>query len=362
MSIQTILDYENFQDMMISVTIFFLFILFSKLFAKYVFVVLLKLTRKAPSKLFTHIGLAFKKPLRWLFIVVGIYLSVKYFPLVDHTNSLYLNIIRSSVIVLISWGLFNLAGVSSLLILKMNEKFKIDIDEIIIPLLSKALRLTIVAITVAVIADEFGYNVNGFVAGLGLGGLAFALAAKDVLANLFGGVVIITEKPFTIGDWILTPSVEGTVEDITFRSTKIRTFAQAVVTVPNATLANEPITNWSKMGKRRVTFNLRVTHNTPKIKLQKVVNQIDHLLKNDADIHPETIFVTFDEYQADGLDIYLYFFTKTTDWGQYLKIKERINFEILDILEKEDVSFALPSRRLYVEAGSEGDQFATQKS
>ena len=90
------------------------------------------------------------------------------------------------------------------------------------------------------IAEEFNYNVIGFVGGLGLFGLAFALTAKDTISNFFGGVIIITEKPFTIGDWILTPSVEGTVETITFRSTKIRTFAQGLVTVPNAKLAREP--------------------------------------------------------------------------------------------------------------------------
>lgn len=361
-ALEYIVQFENLKNIVISVTIFLLFILFSKFFAKYVFVVFLKITRKAPSQLFTQVGLAFEKPFRWLFIIVGIYVSVKYFPFIDRTNPLFLHLIRSSVILLIGWGLFNLVGASSLLILKVNDKFNINIDEIIIPFLSKALRLIIVAISIAVIADEFGYNVNGFVAGLGLGGLAFALAAKDVLANLFGGVIIITEKPFTIGDWILTPSVEGTVEDITFRSTKVRTFAQAVVTVPNATLADQPITNWSQMGKRRITFTLRVTHDTPKEKLENVVKRINHLLENDPDIHQETIFVTFDEYKADGLDIYLYFFTKTTVWGEYLKIKEKINFAILDILEEEGVSFALPSRRLYVDAESDDDLFVKQQS
>ncbi|MFP3359363.1 mechanosensitive ion channel family protein, partial [Planococcus sp. SIMBA_143] len=130
----------------------------------------------------------------------------------------------------------------------INHKYNVKIDHILIPFFSKALRLIIVAIGISVIAQEFEYDINGFVAGLGIGGLAFALAAKDALANLFGGIIIITEKPFTIGDWIKTPSVEGTIEDISFRSTKVRTFAQALVTVPNATLSNEAITNWSKMG------------------------------------------------------------------------------------------------------------------
>ena len=126
----------------------------------------------------------------------------------------------------------------------------------VIPLLSKALRFVIIAIAITVILQEFDYEVSGFVAGLGLGGLAISLAAKEALANMLGGIVIITEKPFVIGDWIFTPSIEGTVVEITFRSTKVRTFADALVTMPNDTLVNEPITNWSRMEKRRHTFNL----------------------------------------------------------------------------------------------------------
>src|SRR5699024_3369647 len=108
---------------------------------------------------------------------------------------------------------------------------------------------------------------------------AISLAAKDALANLFGGVVIVTEKPFTINDWIMTPSVEGTVEDISFRSTKVRTFEQALVIVPNATLANEAITNWSEMGKRRIYFNLRITYNTPTETIEIVENQMKPSLR-----------------------------------------------------------------------------------
>ncbi|MEK3889175.1 mechanosensitive ion channel family protein [Bacillus sp. FSL K6-3431] len=246
--------------------------------------------------MFTYIWLAFEKPMQWLFIIIGIYISVEYFPLFENTNSFYLNMISSSIIFLIGWGLFNLSGSSSLLFTKINEKYNIEIDDILVPFLSKALRFIIIAISLSMIAQDFDYDVSGLIAGLGLGGLAFALAAKDALANLFGGVVIITEKPFTIGDWIMTPSVVGSVEDINFLSTKVRTFAQALVTVPNATLANESITNWSKMGKRRIKFNLRVAHDTSKNTLENIATQIDELFKNHPGVHQEKIFVTFDEY------------------------------------------------------------------
>jgi MscS family membrane protein len=161
--------------------------------------------------------------------------------------------------------------------------------------------------------------------------------------------VIITEKPFTIGDWIKTPSVEGVVEDITFRSTKIRTFAQAVVTVPNATLSNEPIINWAKMGKRQIAFHLNLNYNTPKEKLETVVARIKKMLTEHEEIHNETILVNFDGFYESSLNIYLYFFTNTTVFADYLDVKENINFEIMDILEEEGVEFAFPTRTLIVE-------------
>ncbi|WP_110928567.1 mechanosensitive ion channel family protein [Bacillus massiliglaciei] len=341
---------ESLKDLGISIGIFVLFLVFRKIFTKYVFALLLKFSRKSPTDFFTHIFLSFKKPIQFLFIIIGIYAAARYFPYFDHKNELFLRLVRASIIFVISWGLYNLSSSSSLLFAKLNEKYNFKIDEILIPFFSRALRVVIVAISFSIIAQEFEYDVNGFVAGLGLGGLAFALAAKDAIGNLFGGIIIITEKPFTIGDWIKTASVEGTVEDISFRSTRVRTFDQALVTVPNATLASESITNWSQMRKRQVSFKLRVEYDTPKDRLENVVRQIEYLLKNYQGVDQETILVRFDEYQDYGYGIMVYFFTETTVWSEYLKIKEAVNFEILDILKNEEVEIALPGRKLYFEA------------
>lgn len=184
----------------------------------------------------------------------------------------------------------------------------------------------------------------------GLGGLAFALAAQDSLSNLFGGMVIIVDKPFTVGDWISTPSVEGIVEDITFRSTKVRTFAQAIVTVPNSKLANEPITNWAAMGKRQITFHLKVAYSTPRAKLEKCVERIKTTLIEHPDVHKQTIFVVFDRYNDSSLDIFLYFFTITTVWQEFLMVKQDINFKIMRILEEEGVSMGLPTTNVHLES------------
>ncbi len=231
--------------------------------------------------------------------------------------------------------------------MKISDKINVEIDQILIPFLSKAVRFIIIAISISVIAQEFNYEVGGFVAGLGLGG-----AAQEVIKNLFGGVVIITEKPFSLGEWIQTPSVEGIVEDINFRSTIVRTFADSLITIPNSTLSNEPITNWSDMGKRQVFFTLGVEYNTSKEQLELVIQKIRDYLENNEEIHPETIFVRFSEYNDSSLDILLYFFTNTILWGEYLAVREEVNFKIMEILEEADVSVAFPSRSLYFDRES----------
>ncbi|WP_077302996.1 mechanosensitive ion channel family protein [Virgibacillus pantothenticus] len=351
--------YQKIIYVSLSIFIFIAFFLSRKLVTRYLFALLLKVSNHTWNGFFVQLRASFERSIQGLFVILGVYLAVVVFPYFQHTNTFFLQVIRSAIIFMVGWGLFHLASSSSLLFAKLNERFRFNIDSILIPFLSKAVRVVIVAISFSIIAQEFGYDVNGFVAGLGIGGLAFALAAKDALANFFGGIIIITEKPFTIGDWILTPSVEGTVEDISFRSTKIRTFAQALVTVPNATLANESITNWSKMTKRQITFNLRLTYDTPRDRIERVVSQIKQKLQANNAIHQDTIFVHFDQYQENGLDIFLYFFTNTTDWGAYLQIREEVNLMILEILETEQVTIALPTQKLFV--ANEADSFAQQK-
>src|SRR5699024_4660162 len=264
-------------------------------------------------------------------------------------NILFSRIIQSSVVVIITWGLFNFVGSTPLFFTRLSKHTDVKVDEIVIPFITKGLRLVIIAIAISIIAQIFTYPIGGFIAGLGLGGLAFALAAQDALANLFGGFVIITERPFSIDDWIETPSVEGTVEDITFRSTKIRTFAQGIVTVPNSTLANEAITNWSEMGMRRVYSTFVVTYETPIDHVKRAIEKINHYLREHGEVHSDTVYVVFDEFHENGIEIMVYFFTKTTDWGKYVDIKEVVYFQIIDILLSENVAIAIPSRRLYQE-------------
>ncbi|MFD2639511.1 mechanosensitive ion channel family protein [Piscibacillus salipiscarius] len=343
---------EQWIDIGFAIGILLLFHLLRKIFTKYVFYFIRRFFNRDKTELIKQILDAYEKPIRWLFVIIGLYIAVDFFPYLSNENGIFLNIIQASLIVLIAWGLYNLCSTSSLLFMKLNDGVGLEVDQILIPFLSKALRIIIITITISLVLSKFGFDVNGFVAGLGIGGLAFALAAQEVIKNFFGGVVIITEKPFTLGDWIRTPTVEGIVEDINFRSTIIRTFAEALVTVPNSTLSNEAITNWSKMGKRQITFNLGVEYSTPKEKLEIVVERINDMLNNHDEIHKETIFVKFDKYNDSSLDIFLYFFTISTQWEKFLNVKQDINFRIMEILEEEGVSVAFPSRTIYMDNGN----------
>ncbi|WP_251027975.1 MULTISPECIES: mechanosensitive ion channel domain-containing protein [unclassified Bacillus (in: firmicutes)] len=198
------IDYDMLKNLGISIGILLLFILFRNIFTKYVFQLILKLSRKTPTDFFTQICLGFERPLGWLFIILGLYVAMDYSPFIEQHNALLLKFLRSMVIVLITWGFFNLSSPTSGILISVNQKINNKIDLILIPFISRAIRVIMIAISISVIGQEFDYDVNGLVACLGLGGLAFALAAKEAVGNLIGGIVIVTEKTFSIGDWILT--------------------------------------------------------------------------------------------------------------------------------------------------------------
>ena len=333
------------RDVITAVMIFVLFLLARGIFTRFIFNTILKLCNRTKTDIDTKILMAFQSPLKALILVIGFYLSLLALPLADRYYLLLYPVYRSMFVFFVAWGLYNLTGSDTFR--EFSEKYYVD--RILIDFFNKILRVLVIVLAVVMIVQTWGFNVEGFLAGLGLGGLAFALAAKDTVSNIFGGIMIIMDKPFSVGDWIETPGVEGTVEEMTFRSTKVRTFAHALATIPNSIIANQALTNWTRMGKRRITFHLGVTYTTPIEKMKKCVAEIRTMLENHPDINRETIFVRFDKFSESSLDIFLYFFTNTTNWAEYLKVKEDINFKIMEILEQEGVFVAFPSRSIYLE-------------
>lgn len=338
----------------VALLIFVAFLLFRQLFTRWIFKLLLRFAAQSKVGFFHNVLSSFEKPLKLFFIFLGLFLALNYLSVMAPYRPVLGQLFRSLIFILIGWGFYHLTDASSVLFNRLGQRLDLNLDKIMLPFLSKVSRVVIILLVLIIVLEEWDYEVSGFIAGLGLGGLAVSLAAQDTLKNFLAGLVIITEKPFTLGDWIETAEIEGVVEDISFRSTQVRTFAHSLVTVPNSVLANQAITNWTRMGKRRITFHLGVPYGTPRYKLQKCVERIRQYLENHPYLDQETLFVHFDRFGEKSMEIFLYFFTKTTNWAEWLAIKEEINYKIMEIFEEEKVDIAIPSQTIYLENKGEG--------
>jgi MscS family membrane protein len=342
--------YLDFLDLhinryLLAVGIFLFFQFFRVVFRK----VILKIVQKTANKNDDAIFETVQKPIDIFFIVIGLKLAKEVLNLTDKFDRFLEHIIQSAFIIIIFWAFLEILSHLAANIHKIQNSFGDKISVSVANFIVKTIRLFLLIFAVIMVLQEWGYNVSGFLASLGLVGMAFALAAKDTAANLFGSLVIFIDKPFDIGDWIKTPEVEGTIKTIGIRSTKVRTFAQALVTVPNATLANSAILNWSRMGKRRIKMNIGITYDTKVEVVQKIVSDIKDMLQNHPDIHQDTIHIYFTNFGASSLDIFCYFFTKTTNWGAFMRVQEDTNFRIMKIVEQNGSSFAYPTQTIYLE-------------
>jgi len=337
------------QDIAIATSIFFFFLFLRTLFCKTVLISLRAFVSRTKTTLDDKILNALEEPLKFSFVLLGFYMAKQWLN-VEAIGGFLDRLVQSLASVLIFWVLYRLISefktIFSSFSSRFGNKMSSDIENFIV----KTLRTIVIALGLMTFLQAWGINVSAFIASLGLGGLAFALAAKDTAANLFGSLVLFTDRPFKIGDWIQTPEAEGVVEDIGIRSTKIRTFAQALITVPNAVIANAAITNWTRMGKRRIRMSLGLTYGTSTKQMETILSQIRTYLKNNEEIHPETIMIYFDEFGTSSLNIFCYFFTKTTVWNDYLAVRESVNLELMRIVENSGAAFAFPTQTLHVES------------
>jgi MscS family membrane protein len=282
------------------------------------------------------------KPLDFLFIIFGIHIS----SMVLNIDDKVIIFTKSMMIVAFFWFLFDLVKSFEENILHLFSK---KVSREIGLFLIKATKVFIITLSIVAILQNLGINVGAFIASLGLGGLAFALAARDTAANLFGGFAILTDNMFKIGDWIKVGSAEGIVEDIGMRTTKIRAFDKRLIVVPNATIANSAVDNFSRRDRRRITMRVGLVYSTTPETMNKILKEIREMLQNHPMIHKEPLFVYFDEFDDSSLSIFFYLFTKTADWQKYLQIREDINLKIMDIVAKNGSDFAFPTQSIYFE-------------
>lgn len=216
-------------------------------------------------------------------------------------------------------------------------------------MMDRVFRVIVWSLGILMVIQFLGYSVTAIVASLGIGGAAIAFASQDTIANVFGSMKVLIDRPFTLGDWIKSSdgSIEGVVEDIGFLSTRIRTFADTQITVPNNKIANLAIENFNRMTKRRIYTNIGLTYETTTRQIQRIGPRMKQYLMAHAEIDDELIFVNFTSFNTSSLDIMVYFFTKTTAWGDWLRIREEIYLEFMRIIESEGAQIAVPARQLH---------------
>ena len=334
-----------------AVSLFVLIWLSKIIIRRTIFDFLGKFVVKTSTKVDDKILEAVKRPMEFLIVVVGAYFALDILSLGDPIVFIADDAVMSLFYVAMFWMLFNSLEPLSYIIVGYTKVFGKGLSDDIANFIINIFKFLIFAIAFMTILQEWGYNISGFLASLGLIGMALALAARDTVSNLFGSVVIFVDKPFEVGDWIKTNDVEGTVESIGMRSTKVRTFAHALVSVPNGQLAHSSILNWTKMGKRRVKFNIGLTYNTDEKQMKNIVSQIKDMLNNHDDIHKESIHIYFSAFGDSSLNIFCYYFTNTTAWDEFMHIREDTLFKIMNIVKANNSSFAFPSQSLYIEKG-----------
>ncbi|HUL52880.1 MAG TPA: mechanosensitive ion channel family protein [Opitutaceae bacterium] len=217
------------------------------------------------------------------------------------------------------------------------------------PLIKKSLGVVLVLLGALTIAHRLGINVGAFLAGLGIGGLAFALAAQDTIANFFGSLVVAMDHPFRVGDQVSIGAVEGMVEDIGLRSTRLRTGARTQIIIPNKTVASEVVTNFSRMPQRRVEQKIGLTYGTTPEKMQALLEDVRGILRGDPAVHQEFIAVNFAGYGDSSLDIQIIYFAADPDWKKHMELRERINLKIMHAVAARGLAFAFPTQTLHVE-------------
>ena len=325
--------------------VFFLFLVLRKMFSISVLSMLKRVVYKTETEIDNKFLNAIESPIRFLFVIAGIYFL---FYFLEVNNKILYHILKGLLIFDLFWFLYNIVNEFEEYIYKLLGKLNRTSNELA-SFLIKIIKAFIIIIGIVALLQDWGINVTGFIASLGLGGLAFALAARDTAANIFGGIAILTDNIFKVGEWVRVGNAEGIVEDIGMRTTKIRAFDKRLIIVPNSIIANSNVENFSRRDRRRIMMRLGLTYDTTLEKMEKILKEIREMLFNHKDIHNEPILIYFDEYQDSSLSIFCYFFTKTANWDEYLKIREDVNFRIKEIVEKNDASFAFPSQSLYVE-------------
>ncbi|HAJ21624.1 MAG TPA: mechanosensitive ion channel protein MscS [Rhodospirillaceae bacterium] len=347
-------------DILIALGILLVFLIFRQFFSRFILRRVAKIVASSSNKLDDTLATALSEPVRFIPAVIGIFFATEYLDLSGTPQVMATSLNRSLIVFVVFWTLYRMVDPLSFLLGKIERVF----TSAMVDWLIKAIKLLVALIGIATILEIWGIQVAPIIAGLGLFGVAVALGAQDLFKNLIAGILILVEKRFAIGEWIQVDGVvEGTVESIGFRSTFVRRFDKAPVFVPNAQLSDVAVTNFSRMTYRRIYWVIGVEYRTTTDQLRQIRDGIEDYITSNPDFvaaDKATLFVRLDRFNDSSIDFMVYCFTKTTVWGEYLKVKEDLAYAVKAIVEDAGSGFAFPSRSLYLETvpGSSPELFS----
>ena len=336
----------NISEIIIALVIFTFFLFLRGVFSKFVVKKLENYVSKSTNSFDNSLVNSMEGPAKFFPIVLGFFVSTSYLTvdsgMVDTIN-------RSLITVLIFWTFHQVVGPFSSVIKSAGGLISRDLINWII----KAIKILILILGFAAVLDLWGIKIGPIIAGLGLFGVAVALGAQDLFKNLISGILVLVERRFQVGDWIFVDGViEGTVENIGFRSTVVRRFDKSLATIPNFQFAEQAVINNSLITNRRIDWAIGLEYRTTSDQLKNIKQQIENFIKTNSNFSKseDTILaVKIEQFAASSIDIRLICFTKTANYLEWMNVKDLLAMEIKSIVERNKASFAFPSTSIYVE-------------
>jgi len=286
-------------------------------------------------------------PARFLPIVIGFFIASYYLEFSPESQTFIDNVNKTLITILIFWLLHQFIQPVAYLLGGLEKILTRELINWII----KAIKILIIILGAAAVLELWGIKIGPIIAGLGLVGVAVALGAQDLFKNLISGILVLVEKRFKVGDWIVVENIiEGIVASIGFRSTVIRKFDKSIAIIPNFQFAENAVINISQTTNWIISWVINLQYDTTVEQLKTIRNEIEDYIKQNEDYKPELGYaVRVDKFADSSIDMYIRCFTKTDDWDEWLAVKERLAISIKQIVEKNKASFAFPSQSIYVE-------------
>ena len=293
-------------------------------------------------------------PIKKMIVFLAIYVALYIIPKGERTAYIITEVFKVIIIIFITKLITTLVHSDSKFLkkfLKKSEDYKVN------DFVCKIIRGLIWLVSCFVIINELGfaYKITGLLTGLGFASAIIALAAQELVKNLLSGASILTDKPFELGDWIEVENYEGTVEDITFRSTRIKALNNTVITIPNSVITSEYVINWNRLRSRRLEITLPLHLDTKSDEIKKIVKQIKVVLASNPNVIADTIQVNFAGISDSSADIYMFMYVNKQQYVDFLNVKEEVFCSLLALIEKDNIELAYPTQTVYLKNNSEGE-------